>query len=104
GTRLGTIVAAQNRDYSGLDCPQAGGTRAFPRHWLIDEKGAREERMTAPDRQKQDEESRHPGSYHDDSGRAGDDSGGSHPYDSSDLDKVPRPADDDPPYRSWWVI
>jgi hypothetical protein len=26
------------------------------------------------------------------------------PYDSRDLDKVPRPTDDDPAYRSWWVL
>jgi hypothetical protein len=27
-----------------------------------------------------------------------------HPYDANELDKVPRPTDDDPPYRSWWVM
>jgi hypothetical protein len=26
------------------------------------------------------------------------------PYDTGELDKVPRPTDDDPPYRSWWVL
>jgi len=26
------------------------------------------------------------------------------PYDTDDLDKVPRPTEDDPPYRPWWVI
>jgi len=26
------------------------------------------------------------------------------PYDSRDLDKVPRPTDKDPAYRSWWVL
>ncbi len=26
------------------------------------------------------------------------------PYDTTELDKVPRPTDDDPPYRSWWVL
>ena len=27
-----------------------------------------------------------------------------HPYDANELEKVPRPTDDDPPYRSWWVM
>jgi hypothetical protein len=26
------------------------------------------------------------------------------PYDTSDLDKMPRPTEEDPPYRSWWVL
>jgi hypothetical protein len=26
------------------------------------------------------------------------------PYDTNELDKVPRPTEDDPPYRSWWVL
>jgi hypothetical protein len=26
------------------------------------------------------------------------------PYDSDELKRVPRPRDDDPPYRPWWVI
>jgi hypothetical protein len=26
------------------------------------------------------------------------------PYSSRDLDKVPRPTDEDPAYRSWWVL
>jgi hypothetical protein len=61
--------------------------------------------MTALDRQKRDNENRRPGADYDDADRGGpDDSGASRPYDSSDLEKAPRPADDDPPYRSWWVI
>jgi hypothetical protein len=61
--------------------------------------------MTALDRRKQDDESPHPGADHSDSGRVGpDEPGAGRPYDSGDLDKVPRPTDDDPPYRSWWVF
>jgi len=61
--------------------------------------------MTALDRQKQDDEGRHPGADYDGFGRVGpDDSEAGRPYDSSDLEKVPRPTNDDPPYRSWWVI
>jgi len=26
------------------------------------------------------------------------------PYDTTELDKVPRPTDEDPPYRPWWVL
>jgi len=26
------------------------------------------------------------------------------PYDANDLDKLPRPSDEDPPYRGWWVV
>jgi len=26
------------------------------------------------------------------------------PYDTRDLDKLPRPTDEDPAYRSWWVL
>jgi len=26
------------------------------------------------------------------------------PYDTSELDKVPHPTDEDPPYRTWWVM
>lgn len=26
------------------------------------------------------------------------------PYDTSDLEKVPRPTDEDPVYRPWWVL
>ena len=26
------------------------------------------------------------------------------PYDTKDLDKVPRPTDEDPAYRPWWVV
>jgi len=25
------------------------------------------------------------------------------PY-ANDLDKLPRPSDEDPPYRGWWVV
>lgn len=25
------------------------------------------------------------------------------PYDSSEIEKLPRPTDSDPPYRSWWL-
>src|SRR5262245_33165603 len=72
-------------------------------HLLIRVKGEAEARMTALDRQKQDDDSRRSGADYDDSRRL-DDSGTDRPYDSSDLDKVPRPTNDDPPYRSWWVI
>ena len=26
------------------------------------------------------------------------------PFDTTELRRVPRPREDDPPYRSWWVI
>jgi hypothetical protein len=26
------------------------------------------------------------------------------PFDNAELRRVPRPRDDDPPYRPWWVI
>jgi hypothetical protein len=26
------------------------------------------------------------------------------PFDSADLKRLPRPREDDPPYRAWWVI
>lgn len=26
------------------------------------------------------------------------------PFDTSDLNDIPGTTDDDPPYRSWWVI
>jgi hypothetical protein len=26
------------------------------------------------------------------------------PFDSSDLNNIPRTTDEDPPYRSWWVV
>jgi hypothetical protein len=29
---------------------------------------------------------------------------GARPFDLSELDKLPQPTDDDPPYRSWWVV
>jgi len=60
--------------------------------------------MTALDRQRLDDE-RNPGADYEGPGRLEpDDSGAGRPYDSGDLDKVPRPTDEDPPYRSWWVI
>jgi hypothetical protein len=26
------------------------------------------------------------------------------PFDSSELNNIPRPTDEDPPYRNWWVV
>lgn len=26
------------------------------------------------------------------------------PFDTRELDKLPQPTDDDPPYRPWWVV
>lgn len=26
------------------------------------------------------------------------------PFDTHELDKLPQPTDDDPPYRPWWVV
>ena len=26
------------------------------------------------------------------------------PFDTSDLDAIPQPTDEDPPYRQWWVV
>jgi hypothetical protein len=26
------------------------------------------------------------------------------PFDLSELDNLPQPTDDDPPYRPWWVV
>jgi len=26
------------------------------------------------------------------------------PFDLSELDRIPQPTDDDPPYRPWWVV
>jgi hypothetical protein len=26
------------------------------------------------------------------------------PFDTADLEKLPSPRGDDPPYRSWWVL
>lgn len=26
------------------------------------------------------------------------------PFDSSELNNIPRTTDDDPPYRNWWVV
>lgn len=26
------------------------------------------------------------------------------PFDLSELDRLPQPNDDDPPYRPWWVV
>jgi hypothetical protein len=26
------------------------------------------------------------------------------PFDSSDLNQIPPATDEDPPYRSWWVV
>jgi hypothetical protein len=26
------------------------------------------------------------------------------PFDLSELDRLPKPTDDDPPYRPWWVV
>jgi hypothetical protein len=26
------------------------------------------------------------------------------PYDTAELEKLPRPTEDDPPYRPWWVL
>jgi hypothetical protein len=26
------------------------------------------------------------------------------PFDSSDLNQIPPTTDEDPPYRSWWVV
>jgi len=34
----------------------------------------------------------------------GEPSGAHRPYDTTELKKVPRPTDDDPPYRPWWVL
>ena len=33
-----------------------------------------------------------------------DEAGVRRPYDTDEFEKVPRPTDDDPPYRAWWVI
>jgi hypothetical protein len=29
---------------------------------------------------------------------------GSRPFDLSELDKLPQPTEDDPPYHAWWVV
>lgn len=29
---------------------------------------------------------------------------GSRPFDLSELDKLPQPTEDDPPYHPWWVV
>jgi len=29
---------------------------------------------------------------------------GQRPFDSSEIDELPRPRSDDPPYQNWWVI
>jgi hypothetical protein len=29
---------------------------------------------------------------------------GHRPFDSSEIDELPRPRSDDPPYQNWWVI
>lgn len=26
------------------------------------------------------------------------------PFDTDELDRLPQPTDDDPPYRPWWVV
>ncbi|MFO1099164.1 MAG: hypothetical protein U1E81_13075 [Xanthobacteraceae bacterium] len=26
------------------------------------------------------------------------------PFDLSELDRLPQPTEDDPPYRPWWVV
>jgi hypothetical protein len=26
------------------------------------------------------------------------------PFDTSELDSIPRTTDEDPPYRDWWVV
>lgn len=26
------------------------------------------------------------------------------PFDTSELNNIPRTTDDDPPYQSWWVV
>jgi hypothetical protein len=26
------------------------------------------------------------------------------PFDLSELDRLPQPTDEDPPYRPWWVV
>jgi hypothetical protein len=26
------------------------------------------------------------------------------PFDTRELDRLPQPTDDDPPYRPWWVV
>jgi hypothetical protein len=26
------------------------------------------------------------------------------PFDTRELDSLPQPTDDDPPYRPWWVV
>ena len=26
------------------------------------------------------------------------------PFDTSDLNNIPRTTEDDPPYRNWWVV
>ncbi|MFD2184235.1 hypothetical protein [Rhodoplanes azumiensis] len=26
------------------------------------------------------------------------------PFDPDELDRLPQPTDDDPPYRPWWVV
>jgi hypothetical protein len=38
------------------------------------------------------------------SGRHNDTGDTPRPYDTRDLEKVPRPTDEDPAYRSWWVL
>jgi hypothetical protein len=30
--------------------------------------------------------------------------GAQRPFDSSEIDELPRPRSDDPPYQNWWVI
>lgn len=29
---------------------------------------------------------------------------GTQPFDLSELDRLPQPTEDDPPYRPWWVV
>ncbi len=29
---------------------------------------------------------------------------GAQPFDLSELDKLPQPTEDDPPYHPWWVV
>ena len=65
------------------------------KHWCMRRSAAERLMMQDRERDKTDEK---PGSSQ------GEQESTRHPYEASELEKLPRPTDDDPPYRSWWVI
>jgi hypothetical protein len=53
--------------------------------------------MTEPNRQRQERHQERHGDFEPARSQR-------RPFDDSEIDELPRPRSDDPPYQNWWVI